>query len=90
MTRELLEKIAKRKGINLKNYDKVAAFINERYTSIVVTFWQHECVNLNPRRVNEITVRLSVASILKREEEIPEDYETKDIVSGQWIWEFYK
>ena len=90
MTRQLLEKVAKAKGINLEHFDKVAAFVNSKYTQVVISFWNHECVSHNPRRANEKTVRLSVASILKREEEWPEDYETKDVVAGQWLWEFKK
>lgn len=90
MTKQLLEKVAKAKGINLEHFDKVAAFVNSKYTQVVISFWNHECVSHNPRRCNEVTVRLSVASILKREEEWPEDYETTDVVAGQWLWEFKK
>lgn len=85
MTRALLNKIAKAKKINLDHYDHVAAFINEQYTFIYVSFWAHEVVGGRAFRCCEKKVKLSVSSILKREEEFPEDYVTGPY--GKWLWE---
>ena len=84
MTREILNELAKAKKINLEHYDKVKATINPQYTFIYVTFGLHECVGNVAKMTCCKTFKLSVASILKREQHFPEDYETNPF--GEYIW----
>lgn len=87
MTLELLNKIAKAKKINLEHFDHVAASINEAYTWILVDFFNAEILPGGQfRRCNVKSVKLSVSSILKREEELPEDYETAMAWRGEWLF----
>jgi len=81
MTRGLLNRIAKIKGINPKDFMKVDAFINDTYTKIFVIFYDVQGVSLQRIRCNEKVVTLSIFAIQKRAEELPEDYEC----SGVWI-----
>ena len=85
MTRQLLENIAKAKNIDLSNYDQVTATINQAYTFIFIRFWALQVCGGDRREVGSKTVKLSISSILKREEEFPEDYETNPY--GEWIYE---
>lgn len=87
MTRELLNKVAKAKKINLEHFDHVAAFVNEAYTFVYITFFQAEILPGGQfRRCNCKEVKLSVTAILKREEEMPEDYETAMHHRGEWLF----
>lgn len=83
MTREILNAIAKAKGINLGHYSKVTSFINEAYTKVIVIFFEEEGVGFYRTRCNEKQVTLSVNAILRREE-FPEDYETD---GSKWIFD---
>lgn len=76
MTRELLNKIVKAKKINIDWYDSIFCFINEYYTKVFVTFGLSEVCGGRKTYHNKVTVCLSVSAIIKRGEEIPEDYET--------------
>lgn len=84
MTRQLLEKVAKAKGIDLSMYDHVTAIINEAYTFVIIRFWTLEVVGGNRHELFNDRVKLSISAILKREEEWPEDYETSPY--GEWIY----
>lgn len=87
MTRELLNKIAKAKNINLEHFDHVAAHINETYTFVLIDFFSAQILpGGHFRRCNVKSVKLSVSSILKRGEEFPEDYETERAWRGEWIF----
>ena len=84
MTREILEKIAKAKKVNIGWYDHVFAFINENYTKVFVTFGSLEVVGGGRCFCNKKTITLSVAAIQKREE--PEwDYTTQGWTRLEYI-----
>ena len=78
MKAEHLNRIIKDKKINIEHYDKVAAFVNDAFTYVIVSFFQSEIVGGVHHRCNEKIVRLSVASIQKRFE-YPDDYETQSV-----------
>lgn len=85
MTRELLEKVAKMKKVNLSHFDHVYARLNENYTFITITFFNLLVSPMGDRKwCNCKDVKLSVSSILKREEEFPDEYETD---GSMWIYE---
>ena len=86
MTREILNELVKTHKLNLDHYDKVKAWINPQYTFIYVSFGMHESVGYGARaKMIEMTnFRLSVSRILKKEEHLPEDYETS--IFGDFIW----
>jgi hypothetical protein len=85
MTREILNEIVKAKKLNLDHYDKVIAWINPQYTYIYVSFGIHECVpGCRAKMVGITNFRLSIASILKKEQHFPEEYETSPF--GEFIW----
>jgi len=85
MTREILNEIVKAKKLNLQHYDKVKAWINPQYTFINVSFGLHECIPGCAAKMVEITkFKLSIASILKKEQHFPEEYETS--IYGDFIW----
>ena len=85
MKREILNEIVKAKKLNLDHYDKVKAWINPQYTYIYVTFGIHECVPGGAAKMVECThFRLSISSILKKEQHSPEEYETS--IYGDFIW----
>lgn len=84
MTRELLNKVAKAKKINLKTYDSVNAYVNDNFTKVFITFGCTEVLAGSKRMYQKNTIVLSVNAILKREEEWPEDYATN---GNTWLWE---
>lgn len=76
MTREILNKIAKAKKVNLGWYDHINAFINSNYTKVFVTFGTLEVVGGGRIFCGQKTVTFLVSSIQKNEE--PEwDYTTQ-------------
>lgn len=68
MTREILNKIAKSKKVNLDWYDHIIAYINDNYTKVFVTFGNLEVVGGSRFFCNKKTIVLSVCAIQKREE----------------------
>ena len=84
MTRELLNKVAKAHKVNLEHYDHVWASINEAYTFITICFSNLQVCGGQRHFYNQRYVKLSIAAIMKRCEELPEDYETRSI---EWIHE---
>lgn len=85
MTREILNEIVKAKKLNLDHYDKVKAWINPQYTFIYVSFGMHECIPGCTAKMVEFTnFKMSIASILKKEQHLPEEYETS--IYGDFIW----
>lgn len=68
MTREILNKIAKAKKINVEWYDSIIAYINESYTKVFVTFATKEVVGGSRFFLNERTVVFSTRAIQKRGE----------------------
>ena len=60
MTRQLLEKVAKAKGIDLSMYDHVTAIINEAYTFVIIRFWTLEVVGGNRHELFNETCRREV------------------------------
>ena len=84
MTREILDELVRTKKLNLDHYDKVKAWINPQYTFIYVSFGMHECVGGRAKMVEYTKFRLSIASIMKKEQHLPEDYETS--IFGDFIW----
>ena len=80
MTREILNKIAKAKKINLGWFDHINAYINPNYTKVFITFGQMEVCGGSRHFLNQNTVVLSVAAIQKRFE-IETDYTTQG-----WTW----
>lgn len=84
MTRKLLDKVVKAKGIDLRMYDHVTATINESYTFVYVRFWTLEVVGGHRHELFNDRVKLSISAILKRGDELPEDYETSPY--GEWIY----
>lgn len=85
MTKELLNKVATMKKINLSLYDHVFSKLNDNYTFVVITFFNLQVSPMGVRTsCNCHTVKISVSSILKREEEYPDDYETD---GSKWIYE---
>lgn len=85
MTRELLNKVAKVKGINLEHFDHIYAKVNDNFTFVEITFFNLQVSPMgNIKWCSLKSVKLSVSSILKREEELPEDYETN---GSRWIYE---
>ena len=86
MTRTLLNNIAKAKKINLADYDSVMAYVNDNYTFVNVIFATAEVVGSTKRYLGKKTVKLSVASILKRAEAWPEEYETRN-QNYQWLFD---
>lgn len=85
MTKELLNRIAKMKNIDLALYDHVYATVSEDYKWVYCSVWAHESVGGHINRAGEKRFKLSVMSILKREQELPEEYETP--WQGSWIYE---
>lgn len=85
MTREILNELVKTKKLNLDHYDKVKAWINPQYTFIYVSLGTHEVIpGCSAKMVETTKFRLSIASILKKEQHLPEDYETSPF--GDFIW----
>ena len=68
MTREILQKVAKAKKIDLSLYDHVIGFINESYTKVLISFASLEVFGGCRQYCNQKDVVLSVAAIQKREE----------------------
>ena len=68
MTKEILNRIAKAKKVNLSYYDHVLAFINENYTKVIVSFGLLEVCGGHRYFCCQKDVVLSVAAIQKREE----------------------
>lgn len=83
MNKAILEKIAKAKKINLKHYNEVFGWVNEKYTYVTITFAVRENVGGNAYHLCRKDVRLSVAAIQKRFED-ETDYTTN---GWKWIWE---
>lgn len=85
MTKELLNKVAKMKKVNLSLFDHVYAKVNDNYTFVEITFFNLQVSPMGYRTwCNCQNVKLSVSSILKRGEEFPDDYETNH---PMWIYE---
>ena len=85
MTKELLNKVATMKKINLSLFDHVYAKVNDNFTFVEITFFNLQVSPMGDRKwCNIKNVKLSVSSILKREEEFPDEYETD---GSQWIYE---
>ena len=85
MTKELLNKVATMKKINLSLFDHVYAKVNDNFTFVEITFFNLQISPVGERTwCNRKNVKLSVASILKREEEFPDEYETD---GSKWIFE---
>lgn len=85
MTKELLNKIATMKKINLSLFDHVYAKVNDNFTFVEITFFNLQVSPMGDRKwCNLKNVKLSVSSILKREEEFPDEYETD---GSKWIYE---
>lgn len=85
MTRELLNKVAEQKNINLSLFDHIYSKINDNFTFVEITFFNLMVSPMGDRTwCNCTKVRLSVSSILKREEEFPDEYETD---GARWIFE---
>lgn len=85
MTKEILNNIAKAHKINLSIYDHVYAAINDNYTKIRVYIYALEILPGGQRRwCGTQAFNLSVNAILKKEELLPEDYETN---GERWIYE---
>lgn len=85
MTRDILNKIAKKHKVNLEHYMKVTGFINPNYTKVFVIFFDEEGVGTNRLVCNRKIVTLNVNAIQRREK-WPEDYCTRD-AGGEWIYE---
>lgn len=68
MTREILNKIAKAKKIDLAMYDHVIGYINENYTKVYVTFANLEVVGGSRYFYNKKSVVFLVSSLQKNEE----------------------
>lgn len=68
MTREILNKIAKAKKINLDMYDHILGFINENYTKVFITFGNLEVVGGGRKFYNLKNVCFLVSSLQKNEE----------------------
>lgn len=81
MTREALNKIAKAHGVSLDAFANINAWINEKYTKVMVTFANRENLGGNAYYYNHRFISLSVAAIMKRDED-PADYTTQ---SWEWI-----
>lgn len=76
MTREILNKVAKAKKVNLDWYDHIIAYINENYTKVFITFANLEVCGGSRLFCNKKSITLSVSALQKREE--PEwDYTTQ-------------
>lgn len=85
MTRDLLNKVARIKKIDLSLFDHVYAKVNDNYTFVEILFFNLQVSPMGDRKwCNVKSVKLSVSSILKREEELPDDYETN---GSMWIYE---
>ena len=68
MTREILNKIAKAKKIDLAMYDHVIGYINESYTKVRITFANLEVVGGSRLFYNQKQVVFLVSSLQKNEE----------------------
>lgn len=68
MTREILNKIAKVKKIDLAMYDHINGFINEQYTKVFVTLGTLEVVGGSRYFYNQKTYVFLVSSLQKKEE----------------------
>ena len=68
MTRNIIEKIAKAKKINLDWYDHIIGCINENYTKVFITFATLEVLPGCRMYCNKKTITLSLCAIQKREE----------------------
>lgn len=85
MTKELLTKVARIKKIDLSLFDHVYAKVNDNNTFVEILFFNLQVSPMGDRQwCNVKSVKLSVSSILKREEELPSDYET---YGSMWIYE---
>lgn len=85
MTKELLNKVATMKKIDLSFFDHVYAKVNDNNTFVEILFFNLQVSPMGDRKwCNVKNVKLSVSSILKREEEYPSDYETD---GSMWIYE---
>lgn len=80
MNKETLKKIAKTHKINLEHFDSVHACLNEAFTKVYVTFASSEVCGGTRRFCCKTDIRLSVASILKRFENID------DYLTNGWTW----
>lgn len=68
MTREIITKIAKAKGINLDYYDHINAYINPNYTKVYITFGTLECCYGHRTFCCQRTVTMLISALQKREE----------------------
>lgn len=69
MTKEILSKIAKAKGIDLSLYDHVFGYINPNYTKVIVSFAILEVCGLAHRVFCcQRDVTLSVCALMKKGE----------------------
>lgn len=85
MTRELLNKVATMKKIDLSLFDHIYSEVNDNYTFVEIKLFNLQVSPMGDRKwCNVKSVKLSVSSILKREEEFPSDYETD---GSMWIYE---
>ncbi len=76
MTREILNKIAKAKKINLDYYDHINGFINGNYTKVIIYFGTLEVCFGNRTFYNQKMVVFNV-SALQRKEEFEWEYTTQ-------------
>ena len=69
MTREVLNKIAAAKKLNLDYYDHILGFINESYTKVIITFANLEILPGGNRiYCNKKCVTFLVSALQKKEE----------------------
>ena len=69
MTREILNKVAKAKNVNLEWYDNLLAIIDESHTNVIIIFANLEVVGRTNRFFcNKKVITISVSDIQKREE----------------------
>lgn len=80
MTREILNKIAKAKKINIELFDHVLGYINEAYTKVYVIFASMEVCGGRREFYNRTVVTFNVSALMKKEEHEWE-YATQD-----WEW----
>lgn len=83
MTTEILNRIAKKNKINLDIYTHVACWLNEKATYMFITFSTLEIVGGYRNFIQGKSIRMSFASLLKREEN-EQDYFTN---GNEWISE---
>lgn len=68
MTREILNKLAKAKKINLDCYDSIIGFINPNYTKVFITLALAEVVGGRKFYTWQRDITLSVNALIKRGE----------------------